>query len=192
MFQHMDGSSTAWAPSVTALTHLAIVCEALLIESERYQENVHFDNITSTEAHSKTFLLHIFRNNKQQILPTGPCMLCLKPAYYHYYYCFLRREGHGDRVYTHSGSCFVLTLPTPGFFWKSVLGLERAEGFVALFSFEKDCEACVFAVPTAYKPTSAFRETSPLSFHSACFSSHQTNSHFLGHTLHPLTPWNLQ
>lgn len=66
MFQHMDGSSTAWAPSVTALTHLAIVCEALLIESERYQENVHSDNITSTEAHSKTFLLRIFRNNKQQ------------------------------------------------------------------------------------------------------------------------------
>ena len=66
MFQHMDGSSTAWAPSVTALTHSAIVCEALLIESERYQENVHSDNITSTEAHSKTFLLRIFRNNKQQ------------------------------------------------------------------------------------------------------------------------------
>ena len=66
MFQHMDGSSTAWAPSVTAFTHLAIVCEALLIESERYQENVHSDNITSTEAHSKTFLLRIFRNNKQQ------------------------------------------------------------------------------------------------------------------------------
>ena len=41
-------------------------CEALLIESERYQENVHSDNITSTEAHSKTFLLRIFRNNKQQ------------------------------------------------------------------------------------------------------------------------------
>ena len=66
MFQHMDGSSTAWIPSVTALTHLAIVCEALLIESERYQENVCFDNKTSKEAHSKTFLLHILRNNNKK------------------------------------------------------------------------------------------------------------------------------
>ena len=66
MFQHMVGSSTAWAPSVTALTHLAIVCEALLIESERYEENVRFDNTTSKEAHSKTFLLHIFRNNNKK------------------------------------------------------------------------------------------------------------------------------
>ena len=32
--QQIDGSSTAAAPSVTALTHLAIVCEALLMESE--------------------------------------------------------------------------------------------------------------------------------------------------------------
>lgn len=31
--QQTDGSSTAAAPSVTALTHLAIVCEALLMES---------------------------------------------------------------------------------------------------------------------------------------------------------------
>lgn len=67
MFQHMDGSSTAWAlPSVTALTHLAIVCEALLIESEKISRKCHFDMPTSTEAHSKTFLLRIFRNNKQQ------------------------------------------------------------------------------------------------------------------------------
>lgn len=46
MFQHMDGSSTAWAPSVTALTHLAIVCEALLIESERDFKKLDFDNTT--------------------------------------------------------------------------------------------------------------------------------------------------
>ena len=34
VIQQIDGSSTAAAPSVTALTHLAIVCEALLMESE--------------------------------------------------------------------------------------------------------------------------------------------------------------
>lgn len=32
-FQQMDGSSTACAPSVTAFTHLAIVCDARVIES---------------------------------------------------------------------------------------------------------------------------------------------------------------
>lgn len=32
--QQTDGSSTAAAPSVTALTHFAIVWEALLMESE--------------------------------------------------------------------------------------------------------------------------------------------------------------
>ena len=35
--QQTDGSSTAAAPSVTALTHLAIVWEALLMESEQEQ-----------------------------------------------------------------------------------------------------------------------------------------------------------
>lgn len=32
-FQQMDGSSTACAPSVTAFTHLAIVCDARVIGS---------------------------------------------------------------------------------------------------------------------------------------------------------------
>ena len=35
--QQMDGSSTAAAPSASALTHFAIVWEALLIESETAQ-----------------------------------------------------------------------------------------------------------------------------------------------------------
>ena len=74
-----------------------------------------------------------------------PCTSCLKPGYYCYYYCFLRRKSRGDKLYTHSGSCFILTLPTPRFFWKSVLGLETAEGVVSLFSFEKDCVRLAFS-----------------------------------------------
>ena len=37
--QQTEGSSTAAAPSVMALTHLAIVWEALLIESEHKERN---------------------------------------------------------------------------------------------------------------------------------------------------------
>lgn len=40
--QQTDGSSTAAAPSVTAFTHLAIVWEALLMESERRRRSLMF------------------------------------------------------------------------------------------------------------------------------------------------------
>lgn len=81
---------------------------------------------------------------EQQILPTGPCTLCLKPGFYHYCYCFLRREGHGDGVYTSQWVVFRLDsahsevlLEKCSWFRKS----RRIRGSVFL---EKDCEACVF------------------------------------------------
>lgn len=87
-------------------------------------------------------------------------------------------------MYTHSGSCLRLDsahsevlLEKCSWFRKS-----RPSSWLC-FPLKKTVR---LAFSTAYKPTSAFRETSPLSFRSACFSQPSDKQSFLGHTLHPL------